>query len=206
MGDLTGATYEWLKERISALPRDEGTFLTEAEVARLTGASRTPVRESLMRLESEGLVERIPKRGAFVPPLSDSEIRQVMRAREMIELWGVDQFLSAGRTEALDELDAVLAEQEASAEDHKRFIDLDSDFHHVIVAASGNQVIAHFHGELRDRQVRMGLHAVKVSEYRTGIILAEHRRIVDGLRRSDAAHARTATSDHLARTLHVMLS
>jgi DNA-binding GntR family transcriptional regulator len=190
MGDLTGATYEWLKERISALPRDEGTFLTEAEVARLTGASRTPVRESLMRLESEGLVERIPKRGAFVPPLSDSEIRQVMRAREMIELWGVDQFLSAGRTEALDELDAVLAEQEASAEDHKRFIDLDS----------------HFHGELRDRQVRMGLHAVKVSEYRTGMVLAEHRRIVDGLRRSDAAHARTATSDHLARTLHVMLS
>lgn len=52
----------------------------------------------------------------------------------------------------------------------------------------------------------MGLHAVRVSEYRTGMVLAEHRRIVDALRGSDAELARTATSDHLSRTLHVMLS
>ncbi|MCQ6569651.1 GntR family transcriptional regulator, partial [Bacillus mycoides] len=80
MNDVSESTYTWLKQQISAIPKDEGAFLTEADVARRTGAARTPVREALLRLEAEGLVNRIPKRGAYVPPLSEGDIRSVMQA------------------------------------------------------------------------------------------------------------------------------
>jgi DNA-binding GntR family transcriptional regulator len=206
LSEVSNATYHWLKQRITTMPKDESTFLTEAAVAEESGASRTPVREAIMRLEAEGLVERIPKRGAFVPPLSDAEIRSVMRAREMIELWAVDEFLVHPRPEATEQLVTTIAAQEAAIADPERFIELDSDLHGLIVGVGANKVVEHFYAELRDRQIRMGLHAVKASTGRSGHVLGEHRAIVDALRAGDRDAARTATSAHLARTLEVMLS
>src|SRR5690625_3866538 len=109
-------TYEWLKAHIVSLPRDKGVFLTESEVAKAAGASRTPVREALMRLESEGLVERIPQRGAYVPPLSDPEVRSVMDARGMVELWSVERALQSEGAVDLAGLDELLEQQEHTSE------------------------------------------------------------------------------------------
>lgn len=63
------------------MPRHEGVFLTEGAAAAATGTSRTPVREALLRLEAEGFLQIVPKKGAFVPPISDAEVESVMQAR-----------------------------------------------------------------------------------------------------------------------------
>jgi DNA-binding GntR family transcriptional regulator len=55
-GSAQDLTYRWLKRHIAQLPRHGGTFLTESEVARKAGTSRTPVREALLRLEAEGFL------------------------------------------------------------------------------------------------------------------------------------------------------
>lgn len=204
--DVSESTYVWIKQLIAAVPKDSGEFLTEAEVARVTGASRTPVREALTRLEAEGLVNRIPKRGAFVPPLSETDMRHVMQAREMIELWGVDEFLRAERPDALARLTGLLVEQAGAAADSQQFIEIDSDFHGLIVGAAANEVVQHFYEELRARQVRMGVHAVSVSVRRADQVMDEHRQIVDALRAGDRTAARIATSNHLHRTLEAMLA
>src|SRR5215469_5776112 len=90
-GAAQDLVFAWLKKHIVSLPRTDGTFLTEAEVCRATGMSRTPVREALLRLEAEGFLQIVPKKGAFVPPISEADIEFVMQARELVEDWCVQR-------------------------------------------------------------------------------------------------------------------
>ncbi|MFJ8747580.1 GntR family transcriptional regulator [Embleya sp. NPDC127516] len=199
-GSAQDITYRWLKKHISALPRDGGTFLIESEVAQAAGTSRTPVREALLRLETEGFVQIMPKKGAFVPPISDAEVRTVMEARELIEDWSMRRVVPAGEA-FLDELDALVAAQEGLVDDAVGFIDCDRAFHGAIVRQAGNPVLADFYEALRERQVRMGLRAVVGDESRFRKVLAEHAAIVSALRTGDPDRAAQALGTHLGSTL-----
>ena len=70
--------YRHLRETVLVDPAVQGTFLNEVDLAQDIGVSRTPVREALLLLVAEGLVEMVPKRGAYVPPLSGRQIRELM--------------------------------------------------------------------------------------------------------------------------------
>jgi len=199
-GTAQDVTYRWLKQHISALPRDGGTFLIESEVAQAAGTSRTPVREALLRLETEGFVQIMPKKGAFVPPISDAEVRTVMEARELIEDWSTRRVVPADER-FLDELDRLLAEQEGLIDDVVAFIDCDRAFHRAIVRQAGNPVLADFYEALRERQVRMGLRAVAADAGRSRTVLAEHAAIVSALRTGDPDAASEALATHLGSTL-----
>jgi DNA-binding GntR family transcriptional regulator len=193
-------TYRWLKRHISSLPRHAGTFLTEAEVAAAAQTSRTPVREALLRLEAEGFLQIMPKKGAFVPPISDDEIRAVMEARALVEDWSVRRVTRWGYDLSGD-LGSLIREQEASLADPVAFIDLDRDFHRVVITAAGNPVLADFYESLRERQVRMGLRAVVASADRAQVVIAEHTAIVKGIGSGDEAQAAEALAAHLRSTL-----
>lgn len=194
------AAYRWLKRHVATLPRHEGTFLTEAEVSEATGTSRTPVREALLRLEAEGFLQIVPKKGAFVPPITDAEVEAVMQARGLVEDWCVRRTAPIAESLAL-ELERLVRQQEHLQDSAVRFIECDRDFHRTIVRTAGNPVLAEFYESLRDRQVRMGLHAIADSEERTRIVLTEHTAIVDGVRSGDPARAGAAVAAHLAGTL-----
>jgi DNA-binding GntR family transcriptional regulator len=102
--------FRWLKQHIVTLPRGDGVFLTEAEVCRATGTSRTPVREALLRLEADGFLEIVPKRGAYVAPITEADIESVMQARKLVEEWCARQASSLGDTLAR-ELDLLVDQQ-----------------------------------------------------------------------------------------------
>lgn len=201
---VTTETYNWLREYISSLPRDKSVFLTESQVAERAGASRTPVREAMMRLESEGLIERIPRRGAFVPSLSDEEIRMVMEARNIIELWAIEKCMGADKVD-LDELGTLMEKQIEAWDEPKKFISLDRDFHARIVAGAGNSAVSHFYEELRNRQLRMGFYAVRANKDRASQVVEEHREIVNALQSNDVEQGRNATVLHLSNTTAAML-
>ncbi|MDR7303762.1 GntR family transcriptional regulator [Haloactinomyces albus] len=199
-GSAQDVTYRWLKGHIAGLPRQEGSFLTEVGVAEAAGTSRTPVREALLRLQAEGVVQIVPKKGAFVPPISDSEVQAVMQARGLVEDWCVRQVTPIVEGLAED-LDRLVTEQEDLSEDPVAFIDCDRAFHRTIVRRAGNQVLADFYESLRERQVRMGLHAVASAEDRVRTVLDEHAAIVSAIRSGEAERAAHAVSAHLASTL-----
>lgn len=199
-GTAQDVTYHWLKEHIAELPPDGGTFLTESAVAQAAGTSRTPVREALLRLEAEGFLQIVPKKGAFVPPISDAEVRAVMEARGLIENWCVRRVLPVGER-FLTELQELLAEQERLIDDPVGFIERDRAFHRAIVRQAGNPVLAEFYESLRDRQVRMGLRAVVNEQNRARAVLAEHAAIVAALRLGEPDPAAAAITEHLTSTL-----
>ena len=194
------AVYRWLKQHVLMLPRQEGTFLTEAEVGQATGTSRTPVREAMLRLEADGLLQIVPKKGAFVPPITEADVEAAMQARGVVEDWCVRRAASSGEW-LVAELEHLVQEQERLQRQPVAFIECDREFHRTIVRAAGNPILAGFYESLRDRQLRMGLQAIAVSADRVGIVLSEHVAILNGIRSGDPEKAAAAMADHLSNTL-----
>jgi DNA-binding GntR family transcriptional regulator len=199
------AIYAWLRERIATLPRDEGTFLSEVALAAEAGVSRTPVREALLRLEAEGWLRIVPRKGAFIAPISDAEVDAAMEARLLVEAWSVRQAIER-RVQLVDALGALLEQQRHRRDDPAGFIELDREFHRSIVDAAGNPVLAEFYESLRDRQLRMGVRAVVTGANRAEQVLTEHRAIVEALREFDEDQAVKAVQEHLGTTLSVLRS
>jgi DNA-binding GntR family transcriptional regulator len=195
--------FAWLKKHVVSLPRTDGTFLTEAEVCRATGMSRTPVREAFLRLEADGFLQIVPKKGAFVPPITEREVEAIMEARSLVEDFSLRRAVQLAEFLA-PELDRLLTQQVQQQKSPLEFIELDREFHRTIVRAAGNPVLADFYESLRDRQMRMGLHAIAASGQRMSSVLAEHRAIADGVRSADAGQATAAMAQHLMNTLAVL--
>ena len=202
-GAAQDIVFAWLKKHVVSLPRTDSTFLTEAEVCRATGMSRTPVREAFLRLESDGFLRIVPRKGAFVPAIAEREVEAIMQARALVEDFCLRRAVPLAEFLA-PELDRLLAQQEQQQKSSLEFIELDREFHRAIVCAADNTILAEFYESLRDRQMRMGLHAIATSVQRRSGVLAEHRAIANGVRSGDADQATSAMAVHLAKTLEVL--
>lgn len=198
---------------IIADPASQGTFVNEQQLATEVGVSRTPVREALLILASLGLVELLPKRGAYVPPLSGREITELLDLRATLERHAVDRALAAGLNPA-EAMAAILDRQHAlsdgaAGEDVARlaeFIDLDRQFHQTLVDAAGSRLLSQTYGGLRERQVRVGIAALQRGQHRWTDVCTEHDAIVAALRTGDVTATHLAIDEHLHLTLATLLA
>ena len=166
-----------------------GQLLTEGEIAERVGVSRTPVREGLLKLQAEGLVHLIPKRGALVVPVSPAEVEDVLEARELVEVHTADRAFDA-RAELAPHLAGHLATMRRAHDDADpwAFMAADRAFHAAVVRAAGNEVLAALYDSLRDRQMRMGMANMRGSADRMATALADHAALLAALERDDRAH------------------
>jgi DNA-binding GntR family transcriptional regulator len=200
--------YRHLRETVLVDPAVQGTFLNEVDLAQDIGVSRTPVREALLLLVAEGLVEMVPKRGAYVPPLSGRQIRELMELRTLLEQHAASVTLARGSV-PVEAMRAALSEQQrlltAEPCDAREFIEWDRRFHQSLVDAAGNELIARTYAGLRTRQVRVGVAALFRATDRQRAVCGEHARILDALDAGDEAAAHAAISEHLQITLQLFL-
>lgn len=198
--------YQYLRGTVLSDPAVSGTFINEQVVATEVGISRTPVREALLMLAAEDLVQLVPHRGAFVAPLPGREIAELMQARGVIESWAATTSLAAGEA-PVEAMASVLEQQRAivAQGDAKAFIELDSQFHALLVAAGGNSVLGRLYENLRSKHVLLGVVALQRSATRRQDVLAEHQAIVDGLAGGDPAVAEKAILSHLGTTGSVLM-
>jgi DNA-binding GntR family transcriptional regulator len=194
----TTRVYQHLKRAILERIHAEGALLSEAEIAATVGVSRTPVREALLRLESEGLVALYPKRGVLVRPVSAAEIEDVIDARRLVEVhaagraWAHRQRL-AGELEQL--LDAMRAARDDT--DVPGLMAADRAFHEAVVAGGGNAILSELYQRLRDRQMRIGVAATRVEPERMGRAVADHSELIAALRGDDPERWRALTERHI---------
>lgn len=195
--------YGYVKDLVTRTPSDDSRFVTEGEIAAELAISRTPVREALRKLQAERLLELVPNKGAFIPPLPDRIVREVMESRTLVETFCAHRARSRGGD--LDEtLAELLAEQRRLTADVDAFIDCDRRFHSAIVQASGHEVFREFYVSLQDRQMRMGVRAVLARADRAEHVIGEHERIADALKLGDPAAVRDAIEDHITATLRTI--
>jgi DNA-binding GntR family transcriptional regulator len=199
--------YEFLRETVLTDPEMQGRFLTEQEIADRIGVSRTPIREALLLLAAEDLVQLVPKRGAYIAPLSGREITELMELRGVVERYTAERLIALGRA-PLAELTEILQRQRAllGAEQAKEFIAADHLFHSTMIAALGNELLAKHYEGLRSRQIRAGVVALFRVEGRQQAVLDEHQAILDALVEQNADAARAAITSHLDATSKVLLA
>jgi DNA-binding GntR family transcriptional regulator len=137
--DLATQAYHQIRAAILDLTYEPGQQLLEANLARQLGVSRTPVREAIRRLQSEGLVETSPSRGVVVAQVSIDDVQHAYQVLEVLE--GLSSRLAAGRLtdEAATTLRDILARMRlaADADDVDRWSEADADLHdHIRVMAA----------------------------------------------------------------------
>ncbi|WP_329382629.1 GntR family transcriptional regulator [Streptomyces sp. NBC_01351] len=192
--------YRHVKQGVLDRRYEGGTLLTEGELAEAVGVSRTPVREALLRLETEGLLKLYPKKGVLVLPVSAQEINDVLETRLLVEEFTVRRAVPAPPG-LLDRLAELVEEQRrhAAEGDLPAMMAADRAFHAEIVRATGNQILGRLYDQLRDRQLRMGVALLHAHPDRLERTLAEHTEILDALRAGDADTAAAAVRGHIGR-------
>ncbi|MCX4526930.1 MULTISPECIES: GntR family transcriptional regulator [unclassified Streptomyces] len=192
--------YVHVKQGVLDRRYEGGVLLTEGELADAVGVSRTPVREALLRLETEGLLKLYPKKGALVLPVSAQEIADVIETRLLVEEFTVRKAVPAPPG-LLERLAALVEEQRrhAAGGDLAAVMAADRGFHAEIVRSAGNQILCRLYDQLRDRQLRMGVALLHAHPDRIERSLTEHTEILDALRAGDAQTAAAAVRAHVGR-------
>ena len=146
---------EVLTRRIAA-----NDLISEGQIADAVGVSRTPVREALLRLQAEGMVRLLPKRGALVLPVTAEEMADVLETRRLVETYAARKVVNAGSVARLvAALQGHIDDMRESAKrrDTVGYVEADRAFHVELVAAAGNDILTSLYVSLRDRQLRMGV-------------------------------------------------
>lgn len=191
--------YDSLREDILALQLQPGSLLDETELAARFGVSRSPVREALIRLAGEGLVQTLRNRSSIVAPFDVSTVQSHLNA--VLLMYSVTARLAAlHRTPAqLVELQAMLASHRDQMRDAdmKTIVSNNRAFHVAIAAAGGNAFFTAWTAAVLDQGQRlMGLYVKDTAPTRSGAELNDHVAIVDAIARQDAdAAERAARAD-----------
>ncbi|WP_298988606.1 GntR family transcriptional regulator [uncultured Pseudokineococcus sp.] len=190
--------YAHLKAGILDRTYPGGSLVTEGEVAERTGVSRTPVREALLQLQAERLVQLFPKRGALVLAVSDVEARDVLEARELVERWAAPRAVEQ-RERLLPVLDAHLAAMVRARDDGDApaLVEADRAFHEAVVDAAGNAVLSRLYASLRDRQLCMGVASMDMGAARRDRAVREHTGLRDALAAGDGEAFARLSAEHV---------
>ena len=206
MGCVTvGADHRTLRElvaeailqRILSGELEPGTRLYEDRLAVELGVSRNPVRESIRALEATGLVEVIPRRGAYVAEIDHADLCQLLEVRQILEAHAASLAAQHCDDKLIARLDHCISEgSDASRRDDLvRAAQRHREFHLAIEEAARNPYIGETVSPLRQRTE---LVFSMLSDHRSVLSWEEHRRIRDAIAAGDPELARQRTAEHMA--------
>jgi DNA-binding GntR family transcriptional regulator len=197
--------YELLRRAITTLAMLPSESLSEQDLAEQLGVSRTPVREAIIRLADEGLIDVLPQRGSFVAPIRLRDVEEAQFMREALEV-AVTRRLAADPGQDFLELaraNLLLQEAAVRADDHERFLELDEAFHRSFCEAAGLpkswRVI---------QSVKLQMDRVRyLSLPRAGhldFILEQHKELFDAIAKREPDRAAEQMTAHLQEILRTV--
>src|SRR5271169_5914783 len=192
--NLTELAYLHIKQYILEGSFSEGSKLTEDTLAAQLGISKSPVREALNRLESEGLVSIEPRRGAYVRQFSAKEIRDLYELREILEVHSID---AANITPKLrSDLSASINRTKKHLKEGNKLEHIEEDmrFHAMITAATGNEELCRV---LENVQQKTLLCRSKSYELSATTAPVAHMKIYQALKKETRKEARLAMREHI---------
>lgn len=203
-----GGAYAQLKNEILTNAMPPGFQAPEPEIAARLGMSRTPVREALIRLEAEGLVELIPRRGARVLPVLASDMQEIYEILSTLEPTAAAH-LAARRPsdDELEELELAMRDMEHALDqnDLEAWAASDDRFHRELLRVHGNKRLAGIASSLFDQAHRARIVTLRLRD-RPVRSTREHRDILNCLRSGDAERVRRVFSEHRERASSELLA
>lgn len=191
-----------LKEDILAGRMKNGQKLTEQAICEKYKVSRTPVREALVQLEMEGLVEMIPNRGAFVLGLSDQDIEDMYTLRSIYEIQAVRWAITRITEKELDELEETFEFMEfyTMKKDAGKMLGINQNFHRIIYRSTHNRMLRNLLSTYQEYlKFRRG--TIVKNEEHLEIVLSEHKAIFTAFKERNVEAGVIAMETHMNNTM-----
>ena len=195
---LREVVFNTLRDAILKGELDPGEHLMEVQLANRLGVSRTPIREAIRQLETEGLVVMTPRKGAVVAEITQKDLTDVLEVRKALEELAVElacSKITAEEVEKLKECDdrfcKALDKNELTV-----IADMDELFHDVIYEATGNKRLIQLLNNLRQQMYRYRLEYIK-DDKQWDVLREEHKRLVKAIEEKDIATAKAVTGHHI---------
>lgn len=177
-----------------------GEKLTEQSICKAYGVSRTPVREALRQLESDGLVENILNRGAFVIGMSEQDYEDMFELRKAYEVQAVKWAIERISEEEMDRLEETFEFMEfyTLRNDIEKMLTINSGFHQVIYEASHNRMLQKLLASYQNFLKYKGVDSIYDDNYLV-TVLEEHRMIFKAFKDKDVKAGALAMEMHIER-------
>ena len=207
-------SYQPLREVVAEALRDAiksgtlapGQRLMEIQLAEELGVSRTPVREAIRKLEQEGYVVTVPRRGAYVASVSIRDINEIFEIRAALEVLACElaaERITEEEQERLERLLVAIGGQ-IEAGDMEKIVETDMRFHDLLYQASRNTRLVGIISNLREQLTRFRSASMSFPG-RLKETLEEHREIVDAIAQGDVQGAKQAAEAHMEKAERTLL-
>jgi DNA-binding GntR family transcriptional regulator len=189
--------YHLIKEKIITLELGPSSVIDEHSLMKELGLGRTPIREALQRLDAEGLVHIVPRRGMFVADISITDLQKIFEVR--IVLAGFCARVAAQRVTAnqIAQMEAVLQDlEQVQSGDYKTLMEIDRRFQRLMYKTAGNDILAESLDRLYDLSLRLWylvLH--QLGDVRDAI--EQHWQVLEALKAKDGARAEALIKEHI---------
>ena len=195
---LRDVVFNTLRQAILRGEMEPGERLMEIQLADKLGVSRTPIREAIRKLELEGLVIMIPRKGAEVAHITEKDMRDVLEVRAALEELAATLACRNVTPERIEELKMANKRFEAAiiSKDVVAIVDADVNFHDIIYAMTDNQRLIQIINNLREQMYRYRLEYIKDEDKRQ-ILIVEHEHILAAIKAHNIAEAKNAAREHI---------
>ncbi|WP_188455813.1 GntR family transcriptional regulator [Virgibacillus oceani] len=193
--------YDELKKAILTGSISNKEILTETMLSETLETSRTPIREAVADLIKEGLLVQIPRKGFHVREITENEKEQIIFLRLSIETEGLRKLATTITRGQLQELQAIVSEQEQEMkkDDRVRYIELDQIFHRQILKFSNQNLLEQILQEMYNLTRLVG-HSALMKEGRMIEVIQEHKEILTALENNNGKEAVDLMRKHLEIT------
>lgn len=198
---LTHQAAEVIRAMIVDGDLQPGEALSEFALAAELGVSKTPVREALLQLRLEGLVDIQPRRGTFVFQMTPVQVRELSEMREVLELAALRLAMERHPKRLASLLEALLPQmaQAVAAAEFTHYRQLDRRFHQTIAELSGNAYLVDAYTAIAWRIQTLRNRLSRDAELNRSS-LEEHTRLLERIVARDAAGARDLLAKHIGHT------
>ena len=195
---LRDVVFNTLRQAILKGELKPGERLLEIALAERLGVSRTPVREAMRKLEQEGLVVMIPRRGAQVANITEKDLNDVLEVRIALENVAIEKACARMTEEEMRRLWLAAKEFEHTIAEGNlvKLAEADVAFHEVIYQASDNKRLIQVLNNMREQIYRYRVEYLK-DETIYPRLLKEHKDIAESLRRKDKSRASETMREHV---------
>lgn len=195
---LRDVVFNTLRRAILKGELKPGERLMEIALAERLGVSRTPVREAMRKLELEGLVVMIPRRGAQVANITEKDLNDVLEVRIALENLSIQKACACMTQEQLEELKEAARKFESMTEigNLVKLAEADVDFHEVIYRSSDNRRLNQVLNNLREQIYRYRVEYLKDEDTRK-ILVKEHEEIYEAIKARDVKKAQEISYRHI---------
>ncbi|MDI6631653.1 MAG: GntR family transcriptional regulator [Bacillota bacterium] len=204
---LREVVFESLREAIINGVLKPGERLMEVQLAEELGVSRTPVREAIRKLELEGLVVMLPRRGAYVAGISVKDMADVFEVRAALEALAAGLAAERITEEEMEELERSLVEilEVSDTQDLDTIVAYDTRFHDIIYRASRNTWLIQIISNLQDQLQRFRMTTLS-RPGRMREAVEEHKKIVEAISERNSELAAQLAREHIENAESSLLS